>query len=105
MPGQSPAAGQLPGRRAPIPAGLAWARRAASAASTAGSGLASVGPVCGTGAAGGILRPPGGALSRAGGAAAVRCLSIARAILAARMLDKACREVPAAVAGRSLRPA
>lgn len=96
---------QLPDRRASISAGLEWVRCAASAASTAGIGLAAAGPICGTGAAGGILRPPGGAWSRAGGAAAVRCLSSARAILTARMLDKAWREVPAAVAGRSPRPA
>ena len=96
---------QLPGRRAPVSAGLAWARCAAPAASTAGSGLACAGPICGTEAAGRILRPSGGAWSRAGGAAAVRCLSIARAILTARTLDKAWREVPAAVPARSLRPA
>jgi hypothetical protein len=96
---------ELPGRRAPVPAGRAWARCTASAAPAGGIGLAGAGPICGTEAARGILRPPGGAWSRAGGAAAVRCLSIARAILTARMLDKAWREVPAAVAGRSLRPA
>jgi hypothetical protein len=53
---------------------------------------------------GGILRPPGRAWSRPG-ADAVRCLSSAQAILTARMLDKTWREVPAAVAGRSPRPA
>ena len=95
---------QLPGHRAPVSAGLAWARCAASAASTAGSGLVRAGPICGTEAAGGILRPPGRAWSPAG-AAAVRCLSIARATLTVRMLDKARREVTVAVPGRSLRPA
>jgi len=95
---------QLPGRRAPVSFGLAWARRAASAASTVGIGLASAGPISGTEAAGGLLRPSGRAWSRPG-AAAVRCLSSARAILTVRMLDKARREVPAAVPGWPLRPA
>jgi hypothetical protein len=94
---------QLPGRRASISSGLAWARCAASAASTVGIGLASAGPICGTEAAG-PLRPPGRAWSRPG-AAAARCLISARAILTARMLDKAWGEMTAAVAAQSPRPA
>jgi hypothetical protein len=94
---------QLPGRWASISAGLAWARCAASAASTAGIGLARAGPIWETEAAGGILRRPGGAWSPAGGAAGIGFLSIARAILTARMRDKARREVRAAAAGWSPR--
>ena len=78
-----------------ISGGLAGARCAVSAASTVGIGPAAAGPGCGTESAGGILRTPSGAWSRAGGAAAVRCLSSARAILTARMLDEAWREGPA----------
>ena len=94
---------QLPGRRASISASLAWARCAASVASAAGIGLVSAGPIWETKEAGGILRRPGGAWSPAGGAAGIGCLSIVRAIVTARMRDKARREATAVVAGRTPR--